>query len=203
MSETSAKFVFKQILNALKNCHEAGFYHRDLKDENIVIDPSTYLIKLIDFGCATSINEEPYQDIAGTPQFSSPEWWKCRIAQRRLEKEKNNSNLELSKLSNTRKLSDIKNDEKLSSLEIEKLSSYKWLGSTCEAWNLGIILYTMLHIKLPFNNHREICQLDIRNKLGDHLSLECKNLIKKLLIKNYADRIKFDDIFNDSWLEEK
>lgn len=57
--------------------YEIGFVHRDLKDENIVIDEN-YRIKLIDFGSCSRIPK--YGDFAnyfdsfnGTLHFASPE----------------------------------------------------------------------------------------------------------------------------------
>ncbi len=38
LTETIAKFYFRQICEAVKHCHEKGICHRDLKPENILID---------------------------------------------------------------------------------------------------------------------------------------------------------------------
>ena len=36
--EPICRYYFKQLLTGLKYCHEAGFAHRDLKCENLVLD---------------------------------------------------------------------------------------------------------------------------------------------------------------------
>jgi serine/threonine protein kinase len=47
--------VFKQVVEALAYLHlEMGVCHRDIKDENLVID-SEFVVKLIDFGAAAFI----------------------------------------------------------------------------------------------------------------------------------------------------
>jgi len=185
LSEPSARFIFKQILDSLKLCHNAGIYHRDLKDENIIINPSTYLVKLIDFGCATSIKSSPYKDVAGTPMFSAPEWWRVYMAQKKLQKNRLK-----------------KNKKPLEKPEIEKLSSYRWRGDTCESWSLGIMLYTMLHIKLPFDSCKEICERDIRTVIKDDTSILAYDLMTKLLEKNPRRRLSFEKILEHPWLLE-
>lgn len=50
-TEEQGRFIFKQIVDAVAYLHRRGIYHRDLKDENIVIDRNLN-IKIIDFGSA-------------------------------------------------------------------------------------------------------------------------------------------------------
>ncbi|KAJ3230010.1 hypothetical protein HDU78_008683, partial [Chytriomyces hyalinus] len=68
-----AKHVFRQIMSAVAYLHSNNIVHRDLKDENIVIDDK-YNAKLIDFGSATV--EENHMDTLrfhGTINFAPPE----------------------------------------------------------------------------------------------------------------------------------
>ena len=51
------------------------FSHRDVKDENILLNSKTLHVKLIDFGCGTRLKETHYNEFAGTPEFYPPEWY--------------------------------------------------------------------------------------------------------------------------------
>ena len=67
LSEEKAAFFFRQIIEILKNCHQCGVLHRDIKDENILVDENTDLIYLIDFGSGALLKEEDYKEFDGEP----------------------------------------------------------------------------------------------------------------------------------------
>ena len=50
LNEADSRKIFKQLLAAVSYCHSKNIAHRDIKLENIIIDPNTKIIKLIDFG---------------------------------------------------------------------------------------------------------------------------------------------------------
>ena len=60
---------------AVSHIHSKGVVHRDIKDENVILDRDTGDIKLIDFGCGTLLKESAYRDFSGTPEFYPPEWF--------------------------------------------------------------------------------------------------------------------------------
>merc|ERR1712038_1186094 len=74
LPETLAKDLFKQILQTIMGCHKRGIMHRDIKDENILIDLKTLKTKVIDFGSGDYIEDKVYHRFQGTRVYSPPEW---------------------------------------------------------------------------------------------------------------------------------
>merc|ERR1712088_383164 len=78
LPETLAKELFKQILQTIMDCHKRGIVHRDIKDENILIDLKTFRTKVIDFGSGAYIEDKVYHRFQGTRVYSPPEWIESR-----------------------------------------------------------------------------------------------------------------------------
>jgi len=75
LPENVARDLFKQLVDTVSDCHHRGVVHRDIKDENILIDLKTKKIKLIDFGSGNFQDEEKiYRKFQGTRVYSPPEW---------------------------------------------------------------------------------------------------------------------------------
>ncbi|KAI9347126.1 kinase-like domain-containing protein [Pilaira anomala] len=78
LSEVQTQKIFKQIVQCVDDLSSIGIYHRDIKDENIVVD-SEFNVKLIDFGSAIQIpqfcsrDEYTIKEFHGTISFASPE----------------------------------------------------------------------------------------------------------------------------------
>jgi serine/threonine-protein kinase len=75
---TVALTVGKQLCRALEVAHAEGVIHRDIKPQNIVVEPSGFL-KVMDFGIARLANPEKGKGLTeagmsiGTPDYMSPE----------------------------------------------------------------------------------------------------------------------------------
>jgi len=76
LNETIAKEMFRDIVETVSLCHQNGVVHRDIKDENILVDIKTLKTKLIDFGSGTYFQNKVYQEFQGTRVYSPPEWIK-------------------------------------------------------------------------------------------------------------------------------
>jgi protein-serine/threonine kinase len=72
MLESECQFIFKQICSAIYHLHKHGIVHRDIKDENVIVDENG-LIKLIDFGSAGYTKQGPFDVFVGTIDYASPE----------------------------------------------------------------------------------------------------------------------------------
>jgi maternal embryonic leucine zipper kinase len=75
LSESEARFFFRQIIAALAYIHSKGYAHRDLKPENLLLDDNQCL-KLIDFGlCAKPKGgmENLLRTCCGSPAYAAPE----------------------------------------------------------------------------------------------------------------------------------
>lgn len=72
LSEYECQSIIKQCINAMNHLHKNGVVHRDLKDENLIID-NNGVIKLIDFGSAAYVKQGPFDVFVGTIDYAAPE----------------------------------------------------------------------------------------------------------------------------------
>lgn len=73
ISETEIQRIFKQVALAVKHIHDLGIVHRDIKDENILLDESGS-VSLIDFGSAAYFRKgRTFDTFGGTLDYCAPE----------------------------------------------------------------------------------------------------------------------------------
>ena len=74
LKETDAADIIKQLLHCINYLNTKSICHRDLKLENIVINPSTLKVKILDFGFSRFYNpEDVMKTRVGTPYYIAPE----------------------------------------------------------------------------------------------------------------------------------
>ena len=65
LEEREAGCIFRQVVEAVLYCEAKGIFHRDIKDENILLDTKTGQVKLLDFGSGTVLENTLYTDYEG------------------------------------------------------------------------------------------------------------------------------------------
>jgi serine/threonine protein kinase len=87
----------------------------------------------------------------------------------------------------------------------------QYVGTKADIWSCGIILYTMLNGALPFDDPKSKVKYDNILNLYNYImhakiyywvkiSLDCQNLISRLLERNPCDRADIEEIKSHAWL---
>ena len=71
LSESDAKDVFLQVLDALETMHKAGLYHLDVKPGNIMRDTNGHCI-LIDFGASKQLSADERNTLSSSTMAYTP-----------------------------------------------------------------------------------------------------------------------------------
>ena len=72
-TENIAAGIFKQIISGVLYMHKHNVCHRDLKPQNMLYDNEGGLVKIIDFGTATTFTRgKSLNQIMGTPFYMAP-----------------------------------------------------------------------------------------------------------------------------------
>ncbi|KAA0719405.1 Serine/threonine-protein kinase pim-2 [Triplophysa tibetana] len=76
VKENVAQIILRQATEAAEICCQRGVFHRDIKLENLLINPITLEVKIIDFGCGELYKGSAYRDYNGTRNYVCPEYYK-------------------------------------------------------------------------------------------------------------------------------
>ena len=72
-TDEEVRYIAKQILTGLQTVHKQGFFHRDMKPDNLMWD-SEGTLKITDFGLAKEIRSRPpYTEYVSTRWYRAPE----------------------------------------------------------------------------------------------------------------------------------
>ncbi|XP_073677419.1 serine/threonine-protein kinase pim-2-like [Garra rufa] len=77
LDEETAWFIMAQATMATHICCQQGAFHRDIKLENLLLNPETLEVKLIDFGCGDLLRDSSCTCFLGTREYF-PEYYVWR-----------------------------------------------------------------------------------------------------------------------------
>ena len=170
-SENTCKFIFYQLILAIKNLHERGICHRDIKLENLLFVGNEFSLRLCDFDMSTSFidkrNKIKLYERVGSPFHYPPE-------------------IIVGKLYDGEKIDVFCAGVSLKTLMTRKFGFYE--ASRADD------LYKFISRK-RYNEYWE--KVDKNNTL----SKEFKELYIKMVAYNPRDRPSLDDILNCEWLK--
>lgn len=189
LPEQTIHRIFVQLYEVVRYLALNGVVHRDLKDENVVVD-ADYRIKIIDFGSATAIPRLPRAEelAGGADLLLAGEGW-------------------FDKFNGT-----------LAFAPPEVIRGMRYKGSESEVWTLGVLLFTMAFRQSPFQDSQAILygRLDFpyEEDQPGKMQQEFKrikrllkaffkgilDLLRKLLQKNPLQRIKLLEISKHPWM---
>lgn len=168
-----SKLLFYQIATGLLHLHTSHIAHRDLKPDNIVFSSKDNNCKIIDFSISTFFNIENFNHY---------------------KNEINNDKLETRFLTN----------EPGGSIHFqapEQFEISKHNPFISDIWSLGVSLYIFLCEEFPFDSDSELeLQIKIADEeptYPDYLDSDLKNIIKRMMEKDFNKRIGLKDFFVD------
>lgn len=174
ISENDAKFYAAEVTAALEYLHLMGFIYRDLKPENILLHQSGHIM-LSDFDLSKqSIN-------ATNPAFISSSKSSTSLPQ-----------LDTNACINGFRTNSFVGTEEYIAPEVIWGKGHT---SAVDWWTLGIFIYEMLYGITPFKGSTRnqtfsnILKNEVQFPDYNQLSNNCKNLIRKLLIKDESKRL--------------
>lgn len=80
LNEDMAKFIFKQVITTVFDMYSKhGLLHRDIKDENLIVNMNTGEVKLVDFGATAYAEKATKKEFQGTRSYCPPEWFRDQL----------------------------------------------------------------------------------------------------------------------------
>lgn len=179
LHENVARRYYQQVILGVYSLHKQNIVHRDIKPENILLTEGDRA-KLGDFGFSCPINEVLLNGMhqCGTREYLAPEVFSSKEFIRHL------------------------------SLSADS-PTYKGVGGfdayAADTWSCGVVLYTMVCGKLPFQDEdpvqlkaktrkADICPADLRL-----LSAGCHDVVKRVLVPDPQRRTTISGIMAMDW----
>ena len=186
MEEAECRNIFLQVVAALHHLHtKALVVHRDIKDENIILDGENN-VKLIDFGSAAYIKSGPFDVFVGTIGKQAP------TTRSTLPQIQSNP-FQLMEMTYQTNHKIIMPDYAAP----EVLGGIPYRGKEQDVWALGILLYTLVYKENPFYSIDEIIDHELR--IPWVMSEGSIDLIKAMLNREVDQRYTITQVMEHDW----
>ena len=186
LEEQLARNFFRQVVETILACHRRGVIHRDIKDENLMVDLKTGKLKLIDFGSGAFVKEDAFTDFDGKSTYL---FFTFIIFIRLITPLTFWETFLILFLLGTRVYAPP-----------EWIRCSRYQGNPLTVWSLGILLFDMVQGDIPFEKDEQICNAEVSFRRD--LSAECQDLILQCLRLRPQDRLDLSQILNHKWVTE-
>lgn len=211
LSENVAKRYFRQVIEAVKFCHNQYICHRDIKPENILLD-SDDNVKIADFGFASIMEPETESGFADGDRQRLPsiqenvgtiEPLDDFIPENRTLPPKANKFRNMpSKI--MQKMSTMCGTTQYMAPEIVNRDSYR--GDKADIWSCGIVLFVLVSGYLPFDSNDTGIVIEKiksgRLDMPPFISDLARDVIGKLLTPNPLVRPGAKTILAHEWFQD-
>eukprot|EP00924_Labyrinthula_sp_SR-Ha-C_P007439 snap_masked-scaffold_24-processed-gene-3.22-mRNA-1 protein AED:0.09 eAED:0.09 QI:0/-1/0/1/-1/1/1/0/438 len=183
-SEQEASHHIRKIGLALKFLHRNGIVHRDLKPENLILESKAddAELKIADFGLSKIVDNvasSTMNTICGTWAYCAPE---VKTSVQRIKQPGTNAT-----------------------------ANVACYTAAVDLWSVGVILFVILGAYHPFDPEgvasdqelwNNICsgEFDFDDPAWDGISLQAKDLIRKLIVVDPEKRYTTDDLLTHPWV---
>lgn len=188
LHEVLARHFLKQIASALEYLRGRNLIHRDIKPQNLLLNPSpTYMAKQAPEDVPLAASEHsliPTVGVASLPMLKIADFGFARH------------------LPSTSMAETLCGSPLYMAPEILRYEKY---DARADLWSVGTVLYEMVVGKPPFRAQNHVDLLRRIEKVNDVITFDktlsigrdMKTAIRKLLRKSPLDRVSYEDFFQD------